>query len=80
MNKIFIFLFFLTFIIFPERTFALIYDNKTNKQLSVGQKSDAGYTNEQGHFGINNSDFTNCKKLNANHSGLKQGKKIHYYK
>lgn len=80
MNKIFIFLFFLTFIIFPERTFALIYDNKTNKQLSVGQKSDAGYTNEQGHFGINNSDFTNCKKLNANHSGLKQGKKIHYDK
>ena len=80
MNKIFLFLFFLTFIIFPERTFALIYDNKTNKQLSVGQKSDAGYTNEQGHFGINNSDFTNCKKLNANYSGLKQGKKIHYDK
>lgn len=80
MNKIFLFLFFLTFIIFPERTFALIYDNKTNKQLSVGQKSDAGYTNEQGHFGINNSDFINCKKLNANSSGLKQGKKIHYDK
>jgi hypothetical protein len=80
MKNILLSLIFLTFITFPERTFALIYDNKTNKQLSVGQKSDAGYTNEQGHFGINNSDFTNCKKLNANYSGLKQGKKIHYDK
>jgi hypothetical protein len=59
MKNILLSLIFLTFITFPERTFALIYDNKTNKQLSVGQKSDAGYTNEQGHFGINNSDFTN---------------------
>ncbi len=50
MNKnIFIFI-FLALTIFPERTFALIYDNKTNKELSVGEKSDAGYTNEQGHF------------------------------
>jgi hypothetical protein len=80
MNKIFLFLFLLVLTIFPERTFALIYDNKTNKGLSVGEKSDAGYTNEQGHFGINNSDFENCKKLNANYSGLKQGKKIHYDK
>ena len=77
MKNIFI-IFFLFFITFPQHAFSLTYDKKTNKQLFADGKASAGYTEEIGHFGINNSDFENCKKLNANYSGLRQGKKIHY--
>lgn len=62
----------------PQQAFSLTYDRKTNKQLFAEGKVSGGYTDEIGHFGINNSDFENCKKLNFNASGLRQGKKIHY--
>jgi len=56
---------FLAFIIFPQQAFSLTYDKKTNKQLFADGKASAGYTEEIGHFGKNNSDFENCKKLNG---------------
>jgi hypothetical protein len=69
---------FLFFVAFPQHAFSLTYDKKTNKQLFADGKVSGGYTDEIGHFGKNNSDFENCKKLGANYSGLRQGKKIHY--
>ena len=54
MKNIFI-IFFLFFITFPQHAFSLTYDKKTNKQLFADGKASAGYTEEIGHFGKNNS-------------------------
>jgi len=77
MKKILLIL-FIFLITIPQNAFSLTYDKKTNKQLFADGKVSGGYTDEIGHFGKNNSDFENCKKLGANYSGLRQGKKIHY--
>jgi hypothetical protein len=71
-------IFFIFLVTIPHQAFSLTYDKKTNKQLFADGKISGGYTDEIGHYGKNNSDFENCKKLNANYSGLRQGKKIHY--
>lgn len=80
MHKIFSILVFvlLFFVATPQKAFSLTYDKKTNKQFSYAQQSNFGYAEEEGYFGKNNSDFKNCKELNANYSGMRQGKRISY--
>jgi hypothetical protein len=77
MKKNFLLIIFFAFIFIPEKAFSLTWDQKKNSSFGRNVQDNASAV-ETGYHAANNSDFPNCRKLNLNHSGLKQGKKITY--
>ena len=78
MKKNFLLIFFFVFIFFPEKAFSLTWDQKKNSSYGRNAQDNSASTIETGYHAPNNSYFPNCRKLNLNYFGLKQGKKITY--
>ena len=76
MKKIFLSLFFLAFVIFPENAFSFTYDKKTNPKMHFSD-GDIGKGEAEG-FWVSTYDAPNCKKFNINFTILRQGEQISY--
>ena len=66
------------FMVISNIAFALTWDKKINPQIINNDGSKTGESKDEGFFGINFNFFPNCKKFNANFSGLRQGLKVYY--
>ena len=77
MKKVFLSLFLLLLIIFPDKAFSLTYDKKVNKDIRQVDGKTGGRSEGEGFWG-NSSHAQNCKKFNFNYLALIQGQKIIY--
>ena len=77
MKKVFLSLFLLLLIIFPDKAFSLTYDKKVNKDIRQADGKTGGRSEGEGFWG-NSSHTQNCKKFNFNYVALIQGQKIIY--
>ena len=78
MKKNFLLIIFFVFIFIPEKAFSLTWDNKKNSSFGRNNQESSATVDGIGYYSDNNSYFPNCRKLNLNFTGLKQGKKITY--
>jgi len=73
-----VFFYFLFFIFISEKAFSLTYDKKVNRDIVFEDGAKGGRSESEGFYGSSFDFFPNCKKMNTNFSGLRQGLKVFY--